>query len=103
MADQDVFRRGLVDMANARIEDGFTGEGDELRQIIEAHDVVFAVWQDASQRDGVGVTLIKGDELLQTVVDTPRAVGTKLTAIPCSGLEEAEAMRKVYGDPTHQH
>jgi len=103
MADQDLFRRGLVDIANARIEDGFTGEGGELQQIIEAHDIIFAVWQDANERDGVGMTLVKGDALLHTIVDTQRAAPTNMTAVPCSSLEEAEAMRRVYGDPKHQH
>ena len=35
MADQDDFRSGLANIANARIEDGFTGEDGELQQIIE--------------------------------------------------------------------
>ena len=103
MADQEGFRRGLADMANARVENGFTGAGDELRQIIESHDVVFAVWQDASQPDGVGITLIRGDALLDTSVDTHHPLSTNLTAIPCAEFEEAEAMRKVYGQSKHQH
>ena len=103
MADRDGFRRGLVDIANGRIEDGFTGEGGELRQVMEAHDVVFAVWQDAGEPDGVGIKLIKGDALLHTSVDTHRTLSTSLTAIPCGELEEAEAIRRVYGESKHQH
>ena len=49
------------------------------------------------------MTLVKGDALLHTVVDTQRASPANLTAVPCSSLEEAEAMRRVYGDPTLQH
>jgi hypothetical protein len=43
---------------------------DRFRMVmerVEKHDIVVAVWQDASERNGVGFRLIKGQQKLATI------------------------------------
>jgi hypothetical protein len=43
---------------------------DRFRMVmerVEKHDFVVAVWQDASERNGVGFRLIKGQQKLATI------------------------------------
>ena len=101
--NKEGFVQALVAMANERAVSGFPSTSDELRDVIEDHDVVFGVWQDASQPMGVGWRLIKGDAFLHVSVDEHGRMKTKMTAIPCREAEEAEAMRRVFGEATKQH
>src|ERR1700756_935384 len=54
---------------------------DRFRMVterVEKHDFVVAVWQDASERNGVGFRLIKGQQKLATI-----AKGSALELLAC--------------------
>ena len=70
------FKRKVVAAANefAKV---LTGDFAQVRALIEEHPLVFAVWQDASEVDRVGMMLIKGQQLLREVIasgEAPRNV-----------------------------
>ncbi|RWQ83463.1 MAG: hypothetical protein EOS85_11595 [Mesorhizobium sp.] len=96
--EEDMVRE-FTAMANARIESGYPSDADEARQVIEDHDLVAGVWQDANERHGVGIRIIKGYPLLRMIVNSraTRPV-VKTTALPCREEDEAAAMRLVFGD-----
>jgi hypothetical protein len=79
----------------------FTAEvnhADLLREVIEEADVVWGVWNDPTAAYGVDVALIKGHDRLMLIAQSPRPVATKVAAVPCRNVEEAEAMRLEFGD-----
>lgn len=75
---------------------GAATPADALRQVIEAHDLVFALYPDASPQ-GFDSYLIKGKPLVVGASDEDIAKRTT-TAVPCSDLEEAMAMERSFGD-----
>ncbi len=89
----------LVEMANA----SQARDTDDLRRVFETHDVVFGVWQDAEAEHGVGVMLIQGVGQLEQIRFSGISEDASLTAVPCRSPEEAEAMRKVFGDVAKAH
>jgi hypothetical protein len=67
--------------ANATLMDG---SDDTVMKIIAENDVVWGVWQDATQRDGVGLHLIKGRHALKiTPANSLQTI--RVSAIPCAG------------------
>jgi hypothetical protein len=95
------FIEGLVDLANATAErmDGTTGP---VIEIITENDVVFGVWQDPSERHGVGLLLVKGANRLRDIAATGIDQSCRISAIKCISAEQAEALRQhVATDPTH--
>ena len=76
---------------------------DEIRQLVDAHEVVFGVWQDLSEPDGIGSLIIKGQQILRVVAASNGSKNVSLTAIPCSCIEEAMAFHQVVGEPDRRH
>lgn len=69
---------------------------EALRQTIEAHEIVFALYPDESSR-GFDTYLIKGKPLVPGASDEQLARFTT-TAVPCADLEEALALERSFGD-----
>lgn len=69
---------------------------EALRQVIEAHDLVFALYPDSSSQ-GFDSYLIKGKPLVVGASDEDIA-RRATTAVPCSDLEEAMALERAFGD-----
>jgi hypothetical protein len=69
---------------------------DELKRVIEAHQIVFALFPDTSAR-GWDLHIIKGKPLVVGATDEALA-RLSTTAVPCSDLIEALAMENAYGD-----
>lgn len=69
---------------------------DALRQLIETHDLVFALYPEQSAQ-GFDTYLIKGKPLVVGASDDDLAK-RPTTAVPCSGLEEAMALERTFGD-----
>jgi hypothetical protein len=90
--------RQLVEMAseNQAQLDGTTAP---VKRIFASHDVVWGVWQDHREPDGVGMRLIKGQSLLQRIVDRRQSEQVRMTAIPCDNLEHAVAAQRALGEP----
>lgn len=69
---------------------------EALRKVIEAHDIVFALFPDQSER-GFDTHLIKGKPIVPTLSDDALAK-LPTTAVPCADLEEALALERAFGD-----
>ena len=64
---------------------------------VEKHDFVVAVWQDASERNGVGFRLIKGQQKLATIADeSAQLIG--IVGLPCIDAEQAETLYETAGE-----
>jgi hypothetical protein len=88
----------LVEVANALSKSGELETTADLERIIAANDVVFAVWQDLTQPEGVSFTPIKGQALFHGIVDAGKLATVTWTAIPYREATEAAAMQEVLGD-----
>jgi hypothetical protein len=69
-----------------------------VMQEIENNDIVYTVWQDASQTHGVGHLIIKGESLLRNLLVDNRKLTVRIGAVPCVCAEQAHALRKVKGE-----
>ena len=65
--DGDFPKARLVEMANELAESGLV-DVPRVRELIDTRDLVWAVWQDAEEPDGVGTLLVKGDRALLSIV-----------------------------------
>ena len=93
------FLARIVAMANAndaamrahlRTEGG-TAHMEEVWKILDSADVVFGVWQDPTEPEGVGYLAIKGEHLLADVVAKETA-HSHINAISCREATEAYAL-----------
>jgi len=69
---------------------------DALRDVIAAHDLVFALYPEQSPQ-GFDTYLIKGKPLVVGASDEELAKRST-TAVPCADLEEAMALERTFGD-----
>ena len=90
----------LVSMANALVGNLDT---DGVREIIDGSDVVFGVYQDVTEPEGVGITIIKGELALESIFLLGASLDTNVAAIPCREREEAWALRLTLGDGKTTH
>jgi hypothetical protein len=97
-SDLGEFKRLAVEMANAN-RDAMDGTMTPIRCLIADNEMVVAVWQDAEEPDGVGLLVIKGDRFLRTVIAENRPMPARYTAIPCTCIEQAIALKEVAGEP----
>lgn len=65
--------------------------------------LVFGVFQDADEPDGVGMLLVKGHALLREIVASGKAWPVDMTGVPCACAEQAEALRLVAGESDRLH
>jgi hypothetical protein len=97
-----VLTRLVVESANAN-RAILTGDFEQVRQMVDGHDVVYGVWQDAAEVDGVGMLLIKGEQLLRHIVADAKTVSCSIVGIPCVEAAQAEALRQVAGEQDRRH
>ena len=72
-------------------------------EIVESAEIVFAVWQDRSARDGVGYMMVKGQAIARSAVADKRAASTRIAAIPCQNSEQAEVLLQEFGERDTLH
>lgn len=84
----------IVHKANA-VRSRITTDFATVWKIIVENDLVFAVWQDPTERDTVGTLIIKGKGRLEQIASSGQAEDLLWTAIPCISAEQAEALRIV--------
>lgn len=96
------FKHRVVAMANAS-RALITSDFSTVRGIVDAAPLVFGVFQDATQPDGVGLLLVKGHALLREVVASGRTLPVDMAAVPCTCAEQAEALRLVAGENDKLH
>ena len=69
---------------------------EALKAVIEAHQIVFALFPDTSAR-GWDLHIIKGKKLVVGASDEELSKRST-TAVPCADLVEALAMENAFGD-----
>ena len=102
------FLERMVALANyVGNELGALPDGDAryemVEEIVESAEIVFAVWQDRSARDGVGYMMVKGQAIARQAVAVKRSVSTRIAAIPCQNAEQAEALLQEFGERDTLH
>ena len=76
---------------------------DMVKGIVGDAEVVFAVWKDRSAKNGVGLKLIKGQQLARQVLANNRGIPARLAAIPCMEAEQAEALLSTFAERYLRH
>jgi hypothetical protein len=75
------------------------GTMEPVLSIMDAADIVVAIWRDKDQPNGIGQRVVKGHLLLQRCDATNQPISlktTKLTGIWCVAQEQAVALEKFY-------
>jgi hypothetical protein len=98
----DKWKREMVDAAN-RNNACMDGTMAPVREILSSADVVFAVWQDAAEMDGVGYMIVKGEDVLRRIVENQLPAPVRQTAIACINIEQAMALLQVCGERKRWH
>jgi hypothetical protein len=82
-----------------------------VKRIIAENDLVFGVWPDLAEPDGIGVHIIKGKRRLRSIASgaDPTPGGTvrlkraaekmRVSAVPCDCAEQAIAAQQTLGEP----
>lgn len=96
------FVHSLIEMANQNNEE-MTGSMDEVRQIISDNELVFAVWQDASKPYGVGLLIVKGNDLFRNCIASGTPIEVRVSAISCVEYEGAVALIRACGEPDRRN
>ncbi len=84
--------RGLADATRSYIQMS-EDKALALRAVIAGHDVVLGIYPSAE--DGVGLHVIKGDELLREIANSNEAGDYTHTAIAVHNLEQAMVLREL--------
>ena len=82
--------RGLADETRAFIQK-YEDKALALRAVIAGHDVVLGIYP--SREEGVGLHVIKGDELLRQIANSNEAGDYTHTAIAVQTLEQAVTLK----------
>jgi hypothetical protein len=59
---------------------------------MEACDIVFGVWHDPDEPDGIGCLLLKGVAVLQEAIKSGALDVSHVAAIPCTNGDHAVAL-----------
>lgn len=87
-------RRALVAMPDAE-------RSMHVGRLIRDSTMIFGVWSDPQEPSGVGMQIIKGDEVLVPLDAFIMPEAITIAAIPCVGLEQAAAARGAWKQ--HEH
>jgi hypothetical protein len=68
-------------------------ERSEIDGIMRAGSMVFAVWRSASELDGVGVLVIKGQPYLRSIIMDNHPLPPNSCVIECQDYAEACSLR----------
>jgi hypothetical protein len=69
-----------------------------VREILADNEVVFGIWQDFAEPNGVGMLVVKGIAHLRDSIAHGFPIKVKISAVPCVCHEQALALRQVHGD-----
>jgi hypothetical protein len=74
-----------------------TGERTPVKAIMEEAELVYGVWSDAGEPDGVDWLILKGEHLLRASMASGRPISTQTAAIWCESREDAWSVRQTFG------
>jgi hypothetical protein len=83
-------RRFLKRMADA-------SERMPVKAIMEEAELVYGVWADAGEPDGVDWLILKGERLLRESMASGGPISTQTAAIWCESREDARSVRQTFG------
>ena len=86
--------RGLADQTRSFIQMSHD-KARALRVVVTKHDVVLGIFPSASE--GIGLHIIKGEELLRQIASTNSSGDYTHTAIAVHNREQAVALQQVFG------
>jgi hypothetical protein len=69
-----------------------------FREILDTRDIVFGLWQDPEEPDGVGRYVIKGKNLMREILASGKGAKVRMAAVACESPEHAIAAEQVFGD-----
>jgi hypothetical protein len=100
--DYAMLKEQMVEIAN-RHQEAMQGmnsraAGAYVRDAIANAPIMFGVYQDLGEPNGVGMHVIKGKRELQVSVASNETIQTRIDAVPCIELEQAIAAEQVLGD-----
>ena len=96
------FKARAVETAN-RLRSTIKGDFVEVRRLVDGHDLVFGVWRDPEEPNGVGMLIVKGHQLMRETIAAGAPLAMTWTAIPCVEGAQAEALRMVAGESDRRH
>lgn len=96
MKTLEEFNAYLVDSASEW--QAFERDTQDLKERIDAHDIVFGVVLVDAAAGIVNAHLIKGAAALRKVATADSNTAAKIAGVYCRSIEEAEAMRQALGD-----
>ena len=90
----------LIDMAKHNLASiqAANDRPTALNDLFGRVDTVQAVYEDASHPTGIGVRFIHGEHHVRNFMDRDTPVPSRNSAIWVKSVEEAEAMRREFGD-----
>jgi len=92
----------IVEMANRFQEELIKVPADQRWQMVKQNvtdsDLVFAVWQERTAKNGVGYEIIKGQALLRKIFRSKKTQSICVAAIPCIEKAQAKAVLMVAGE-----
>ncbi len=88
----------LLELLAEKTNEADIAGADELRRLVDSHDLVFGVWNEDLSESGVAYTIIKGEGTLDMISYTGLPQNLAWTAVRCDCEEEAVALRETVGD-----
>jgi hypothetical protein len=103
MTTNEDYVRGVVNQATDVAKKLKGTKLDEVRKWVDGADVVVGAFNDRAQPYGVGLHIIKGQQLLMTyVTEQWNMTGLRQLCLPCRNLDEVIAYQLVFGEPDGQ-
>jgi len=88
-----VFKQQVIALADCHDEQHW--EQSEIDDMMRVGSMVFAVWRSASELDGVGVLIIKGQSYLRSIILDSHSLPPNSCVIKCQSYAEACSLRIV--------
>ena len=93
----DLTKQEMVDFINDHFFD-FDRPTISVREIFHKNDVVFGLWQNSSEPDGVGMCVIKGQNAIRESMASGKGASVRMAALPFETAEDAREAEEVFGD-----
>ncbi len=85
------FKQQVIALADSH--DKRYRERSEIDAVMRTGPMVFAVWRSASELDGMGVLVIKGQSYLRSIIMDNDSLPPNSCVIECQGYAEACSLR----------
>ena len=90
LADKaEALRRSLIPMSDE-------ARSKHATHLVLTSTMVFGVWPDTDEAGGIGIQIIKGEDVLVPLDGFEMPDGISIVAIPCVGYEQATAARDAW-------